>query len=130
MTHSANYRDWISVFSESASCGLGRAHTARAVYKLLVLLCGEREATPNGKAVGSMNKKLGLLLSSFALFLVTSFAALAIAQGGVSTMGVCVYQYTQCSDNPCGEGPGADGEHVYHCDTYPFIRVVYTCCGG
>ncbi len=77
-----------------------------------------------------MNKKLGLLVTSFALFLVTSFAALAIAQGGVSTMGVCVYQYTQCSDYACDEGSGADGQHVYHCDTYPYVRTVDTCCGG
>lgn len=76
-----------------------------------------------------MRRKLALLASSFALFLTVSVMAIAVAQEDNMPMS-CTWQYTWCSDNACPTGPGADGQHVYHCTTHPYVRTVDTCCGG
>ncbi len=76
-----------------------------------------------------IRKKMALLISSSALLVVTMLAAAALAQGTFETMG-CTWQYTYCSDIHCPDGPGAWGQHVYECTTYPFVRPVDTCCSG
>ncbi len=73
-------------------------------------------------------KKKNMLLASFALFIAASVAAVATAEGEVMPM-ACHYQYTYCSDFRCPTGSGAAGQHVYHCDTHPYVRVIDTCCG-
>lgn len=77
-----------------------------------------------------MRKKIALLISSSALLAMTVLSAVALAgPGGFEPMG-CSWQYTYCSDFACTTGSGADGEHVYHCTTAPYVRSVHTCCGG
>lgn len=79
-----------------------------------------------------MGKKLTLLMVTFLFLMITSVAALVLAQGEASLSGGCTFQYTYCSNNGCscsGGGFGADGEHVYHCVNPPYVRSIGTCCG-
>lgn len=76
-----------------------------------------------------MNEKLALLIVTFLTLMMTSLIALAVGPDS-NTLLSCTYDYTYCSDSACDQGAGADGQHVYQCDTYPYVRTVDTCCGG
>lgn len=77
-----------------------------------------------------MKKKIALLASSSALLALTLLSAVALAGSGDFEPMACTWQYTYCSDFACPTGAGADGEHVYHCTTPPYVRTIATCCGG
>lgn len=45
---------------------------------------------------------------------------------------VCEYAYSDCGGSVCAKSAGVlgvRGQHVYMCDTYPYTRIVRTCCG-